>query len=152
MKISDLLEKLRDYKPGTFVSIEWERDISSAKAKKEGVRVFKHSSGVFRVDVDYKNLSKVQTSSNTESTKEAWFTHSNLHDAIVESKRDPEKKYLQVFLGANNRVKSEMKLGDKIETPDELYSKGYINKSSIPSKDEILTFTLGIENIVRFGK
>ena len=152
MKVSDLLEKLKDYKPGTFVNIEWEREIASAKAKKEGVRVFKHSSGVFRVDVDYKNLSKVQTSSNTEPTKEAWFTHSGLHDAIVESKRDPEKKYLQVFLGANNKVKSEMKLGDKVETPDELYFKGYINKSSMQSKNEILTFTLGIENIVRFGK
>jgi len=152
MKVSDLLEKLKYYKPGTFVSIEWERDISSAKAKKEGVRVFKYSSGVFRVDVDYKNLSKVQAASNTEPTKETWFTHSDLHDAIVESKKDPEKKYLQVFLGANNKIKSEMKLGDRIENPDELYSKRYINKSSMPSKDEILTFTLGIENIVRFGK
>lgn len=152
MKVSELLEKLKGYKPGTFVSIEWEREISSAKAKKEGVRVFKHSNGVFRLDVDYNNLSKVQNASDTEPTKEAWFTHSDLHDAIVENKRDPEKKYLQVFLGANNKVNSEMKIGDKIENPDELYSKGYINKSSLPSKEEILTFTLSIENILRFGK
>ena len=64
----------------------------------------------------------------------------------------PNLEIISEYTGANNKVKSEMKLGDKVESPDELYSKGYINKSSMPSKEEILTFTLGVENIVRFGK
>ena len=159
MEISKLLQKLQNYKAGTFIKIEWEKEVSSAKAKKSNIQVLKHSEGIFRVDVDYKNLSVVQdkaktTDNDNSSSKESWFIHSALHDAIVENKKDSTKKYLQVFLGANNKVKTSFKISGEEQQPQKLYEDGLITKAALPNNDnnDMITFVLGIENILAFGK
>lgn len=150
MKLEMMLKKLESYKPGTFVKIAWEREVSSAKAKKAGIKVIKKSEGIFRVDIAYDNLQAVKgMERNTEY--ESWFKHSEIHKAILESKKDESKKYLQVFTGANQKVKTEMVVGEEVRKPEDLYEEGLITKAALPSGEPTLTFTLGLDNITVFG-
>ena len=60
MKLDNLLKILDVYKAGTIVRLIWERDVSSAKAKKENIVILKRSTGLIRTDVDYNNLAAVR--------------------------------------------------------------------------------------------
>ena len=150
MKLDAVLKKLESYKAGTFVKIGWEREIGSAKAKKLGLSVVKKSEGVFRVDIAYDNLKAVQ-GVERNADYESWFKHSSLHSAILESKKDESKKYLQVFTGANTKVKTQTFIGEEQKDIYNLYEEGLVTKAALPNKDVSLTFTLNLDNIVTFG-
>ena len=151
MELNVILKKLESYKPGTFVKIGWEREISSAKAKKQGLNIVKKSEGIFRVDIAYDNLKAMQgVERNTEY--ESWFKHSRIHNAILESKKDESKKYLQVFTGANTKVKTQTLVAGEQKDIFSLYEDGLVTKAALPNNNEApLTFTLSLDNIVTFG-
>ena len=151
MKLENLMEKLNSYRPGTFVKISWERDVSSAKAKKAGVSVIKKSEGVFRVDIQYENLAQVKEREEKVEIRDSWFKHSDIHYAILENKKDESKKYLQVFTGANTKVKTSMMVDGEVKNSQALYEEGMITKAALPSGEPQLVFTLGIDNIISFG-
>ena len=151
MKLDAVLKKLESYKAGTFIKIGWEREIGSAKAKKLGLSVVKRSEGVFRIDIAYDNLKAMQgVERNTEY--ESWFKHSSLHNAILESKKDESKKYLQVFTGANTKVKTQTIIAGEQKDIFSLYEDGLVTKAALPNNNEApLTFTLSLDNIITFG-
>ena len=154
MLLRDLEKKLDSYKSGTFVSAEWARNIESAKAKKLGYQVVKHSKGLIRTEINYSNLEKVLNQSNivSEDKKESWFEHYN--KGILQSKKNPEKKYLQAFPIPGRKIKAEYLLNGKPVNPSELYEQGLITKASLPNSDdgeELLTFSVSIDNLISFG-
>ena len=79
MKVENLLKILDVYKAGTIVRLIWERDVSSAKAKKQNIQILKKSSGLIRTDVDYNSLAAVKEKaadgSENPVKKESWFEH-----------------------------------------------------------------------------
>ena len=151
MELNVMLKKLESYKPGTFVKIGWEREISSAKAKKLGLNIMKKSEGIFRVDIAYDNLKAMQ-GVERNAGYESWFKHSSLHNAILENKKDESKKYLQVFTGANTKVKTQTLIAGEQKDIFNLYEEGLVTKSALPNSNEVpLTFTLSLDNIVTFG-
>ena len=150
MKIETLLEKLESYKAGSFVNLSWEREVSSAKAKKAGIRISKKSAGLIRTDINYDALAAVQGLDRGD--KESWFEH--YRKGILQSKKDPSKKYLQAFPVPGKKIASKMVVqteSDVYECPaEELYEKGLITKAALSDKSGLDTFIIGVENITAF--
>lgn len=155
MKLEALIKKLNSYKAGTFVKITWERDISSAKAKKQGISVTKECEGVVRVGINYNSLKALQGVERSEDRKPSWFEHcQNTPKGIIQSKSDNDKKYLQVFTVPGSKIKTSISTNNNetSSTADQLYEMGLITKAALSDKDELNTFTLNVENIKSFGK
>lgn len=152
MLLKDLEAKLNKYRSGSFVNIEWERNIESAKAKKLNHKIIKHSKGIIRTEVNYQNLERVlnQPTSNGEK-KESWFEHYT--KGIIQSKKNPEKKYLQAFPVPGKKILTYYSIDGKEVDPFQLYSEGLITKAALPTTDseQLLTFTLSVDNIITFG-
>ena len=152
MLLKDLETKLDNYKSGTFVSAEWARNIESAKAKKLGHNIVKRSKGLIRTEINYQNLEKVlnQSTHNNEK-KESWFEHYS--KGILQSKKKPEKKYLQAFTVPGKKISSEYLLDGKPADVFQLYEQGFITKANLPATDdlELLSFSLSIDNLISFG-
>lgn len=158
MKLENLQEKLENYKSGTYVNVEWSREVSNAKCKKSGLTVIKNCNGVVRAAINYNNLKAVKAlqDTNFENNKTSWFEH--FSRGLVQNKQDTSKKYLQLFTTNNHKINSsyivldaENKICMFNRTPEELYEMGMINKSELSSADKLATFTLNVENIVKFG-
>lgn len=151
MKLESIEKALETYKPGTFVSLEWERDVTSARARKQGVLVYKHSKGVIRTDVNYRALQSVQ--SKEPSQRESWFEH--YRRGVLQSKKDPSKKYLQAFPVPGKKIKTVLTVVDEsgvyTATAEELYEKGYVNKDVVSTAEQLDTFIVGLDNILAFG-
>lgn len=157
MKLEALIKKLNSYKAGTFVKITWERDISSAKAKKQGISVTKECEGVVRVGINYNSLKALQGVERSEDRKPSWFEHcQDTPKGIIQSKSDNDKKYLQVFTVPGSKIKSSISMNNECDetscTVDRLYEMGLITKAALSNGDELNTFTLNVENIKSFGK
>ena len=152
MKLEAMKRALASYKPGTFVSLEWERDVTSARARKQGVVVYKHSEGIVRTNVNYRNLAAVKARELVEG-RESWFEH--VEKGIVQSKKDNSKKYLQAFPVPGKRIKSTLTVVDENgvyqATAQELYDKGYVNKDVVTASEQLDTFIIGLDNILAFG-
>lgn len=159
MELSLLQSKLNNYKKGTFVKVVWEKEISSAKAKKSNIKVMKKCEGIVRAGVTYANIGLVKEilankSQNEETNnKPSWFEH--IGNGIVQHKTNNEKKYLQLFFVNNNKIKSNISVeGVNTTNANELYELGLITKADLPkqSDEPLVTMTIGVENIVSFGK
>ena len=152
MKVEAMKRALESYKAGTFVNLEWEREVTSAKAKKQGVVVYKHSKGLVRTDVNYRNLASVKDRPVVEG-KESWFEH--IGNGLLQSKKDDSKKYLQAFPVRGKKIKSTLTVVDETgvyqATAEELYEKGYVNKDVLPVSQQLDTFIVSVENIIAFG-
>ena len=132
--------------------MERERSIESAKAKKLNHKIVKHSKGIVRTEINYQNLEKVlnQANSNNNEKKESWFEHYT--KGILQSKKDPSKKYLQAFPISGKKIKTQYLLDGKEVNPQDLYEQGLITKAALPNQaDELLTFALNVDNIISFG-
>lgn len=151
MLLKELEKKLDSYKSGTFVSAEWARNIESAKAKKLGHNIVKRSHGLIRTEINYQNLEKVLSQSSTGEKKESWFEHYT--KGILQSKKNPEKKYLQAFPIPGKKISAEYLLDGKPVDAFQLYEQGLITKANLPTADdiELLTFSLSIDNLISFG-
>ena len=148
MKFEDLMESLKAYKAGTFIALEWEKDISSAKSKKMGIQVIKRSSGVIRTKINYRNLKATQNQEKGE--KKSWFEH--LSECILQSKNDNSKKYFQAFPVPSKKFKVKMLVDGKEASPQHLYDMGLINKSALENIYELNSFVVDVNNIVKFGR
>lgn len=152
MLLKELETKLDNYKSGTFVSAEWARNIESAKAKKLGHNVVKRSHGLIRTEINYQNLERVLNQpTHAGEKKESWFEHYT--KGILQSKKNPEKKYLQAFPIPGKKISAEYLLDGKPVDAFQLYEQGLITKANLPSTDdiELLTFSLSIDNLISFG-
>lgn len=148
MKLEALMKNLESYKPGTFVKLTWSRDVASAKARKNGIKITKECAGIVRLGINYANLKAVQKMVNSGDKKPAWYEHCG--KGIVQHKNDGDKKYLQVFTVPGAKIKSRMILEYADVEPEVLYNDGWITKAAFNSED-LTTFTLNIENIKTFG-
>lgn len=167
MELSALLNKLESYKPGTFIRIVWRKNIENAKARKENISIVKESTAIVRLDCKYSNLNAVirrKTATQPEDIewqeeeaapkRPVWFEYSGIRRGIVQSKSDPNKKYLQVFPAVGKQIKTCITMRNVEYTKAQLFELGYINKSEMaPSDAEALdVFTLSIDNIVSIGE
>lgn len=149
MHLNQIQEVLNHYKPGSFIKIGWERDISSARAKKQGITIIKKCEGIVRTGINYRNVKNATISENPEH--ESWFEHCNIR-GLVQSKSDNSKKYLQLYPVKNNKIKQKISSNIEETNIEKLYELGYVTKSSLNKSDKLIVITLGIENIVKFGK
>ena len=158
MKVENLLKILDVYKAGTIVRLIWERDVSSAKAKKQNIQILKRSSGLIRTDVDYNSLAAVKEKavdgSDNSVKKESWFDH--YRKGLLQSKKDPERKYLQAFPMNGNAIKTVFTVtydDGKVEekSGDDLYEAGLITKAALGDKTGTETFIVSVDNIISFG-
>lgn len=148
--LTEMLNKLDNYKSGTFVKAGWRRDVASAKARKQNIIVEKVSSGLIRTEISYENLKAALNSiSNSEEKRESWFEHYN--KGILQNKKNPEKKYLQAFPIPGKKIKSEILVNGVAMDPNKAYEEGYITKAALPSTSELLTFTISLDNLEYFG-
>ena len=159
MKVENLLKILDVYKAGTIVRLIWERDVSSTKAKNQNIQILKRSSGLIRTDVDYNSLAAVKEkaadSSDNSVKKESWFEH--YRKGLLQSKKDPDKKYLQAFPMNGNAIKAtfiviNLNDGGKVEVcGEQLYEDGLITKAALGDKTGTETFIVSVDNIISFG-
>lgn len=152
MKLEALINKLNNYKAGTFVKVTWERDVSSAKAKKQGISITKECVGLVRVGINYNALKALQGVERSEDRKPSWFEHCEESKGLIQSKNDSSKKYLQVFTVPGSKIKSTMITNGQVEAANVLYDMGLITKAALSNNEELHTFTLNVENIKSFGK
>ena len=158
MKVEKLLSILDSYKAGTIVRLVWERDVSSAKAKKQNIRIVKKSSGLIRTDINYSALASIQEKKSDKEEvvekKESWFQH--YRKGLLEHKSNPEKKYLQAFPMNGNAIKSTFIVIDennsnKESIGEDLYEAGLITKAALGDKTGTETFIVSVDNIISFG-
>lgn len=158
MKVEKLLSILDSYKAGTIVRLVWERDVSSAKAKKQNIKIIKKSSGLIRTDINYSALASIQEKKSDKEEvaekKESWFQH--YRKGLLEHKSNPEKKYLQAFPMNGNAIKSTFIVIDennsnKESTGEDLYEAGLITKAALGDKTGTETFIVSVDNIISFG-
>lgn len=161
MKVENLLKILDVYKAGTIIRLKWERDVSSAKAKKQNIQVIKKSSGLIRTDINYNSLAAVREKSQENSSievdvkKESWFEH--YKKGLLQSKKDAEKKYLQAFPVNGNAIKATftvINLNDRSTVEvcgEQLYEDGLITKAALGDKTGTETFIVSVDNIISFG-
>lgn len=148
--LNEMIKKLNTYKSGSFVKAGWRRDVASAKARKQNITVEKVSSGLIRTEINYENLEKVLNSiDRSEEKKESWFEHYS--KGLLQSKKNPEKKYLQAFPVPGKKIKSEILVNGIAMDPNKAYEQGYITKAALPTANELLTFTISLDNLEYFG-
>lgn len=151
MQLNQIQEVLNNYKPGTFIKVCWEKDISSAKAKKQGITITKRCEGIVRTGINYKNVKNVVVSESSQDHV-SWFEHCDMK-GLIQSKSDNSKKYLQLYPVKGNKIKTVIASTNIYESNlEKLYELGYITKSSLTKTDELIVMNLGIENIIKFGK
>lgn len=151
-----LIKKLNTYKDGTFTTIEWESDVSSARAKKKNIKITKRSKALVRLGCDYYNLQSTQNNGVVKGEgKPSWFAHCEDNKYLVKNKNN-KNLYLQLFPVPGKKINTKFdSFGvDEINT-NKLYEMGLINKSALPQqmeeKEEIPTIILNIEKIINFG-
>ena len=162
MELQALKNKLSTYKKGSFVKVVWEKEISSAKAKKSNIKIMKRCEGVVRAGISYANIELVKNilcNNNTnindvENKRPSWFEH--IGDGIVQHKTNKDKKYLQLFFVNGSKIKSKISVSDSNIDNDvnKLYELGLITKADLPKQNDepLITMTIGLENILSFGK
>lgn len=165
IKFETMVDILNSYKKGTFVKVVWEKDIASAKARKQGISIIKRCEGVVRAGITYTNISIVKdilagkTAEELENKRESWFTHCEEGMGLIQNKKSPEKKYIQLFFVNGKKIKSCVSYTNSEEVGgksfSELYDMGYITKADLPKSDEeepLITMTLSLDNLVSFGE
>lgn len=136
MTLQEVLNK--NITNGRFFAIEAETE-----KKRGGIAYRKHSYLTAQFGCNYENLAAVKAMGERESTRPAWFEHTE-HDSIVRSKKDASKLYLQIMNPDNFRV--TYSLADRTPmTRDELIAMGAIKDE--PS-EKPLTLVYALESIV----
>ena len=152
MELTNVQKVLANYKPGTYIKICWEKDISSARAKKSGVTIIKQCEALVRTAIKYKNIKGVVPSTN--ENYESWFEHSDVK-GMVQHKKDSEKKYLQLYPVKGQKIKTKVIATIETDNLEDLYKLGLITKASLPQEyndEDIQVMTLSVDNITKFGK
>lgn len=122
---------------GRFFAIEAETE-----KKRGGISYRKHTYLTAQFGCNYENLAAVKEMGERESSRPAWFEHTE-HDSIVRSKKDPEKLYLQIMNPANFRTEYSLSDGTPT-TKAELIAMGAIKDE--PS-EKPLTLVYALESI-----
>lgn len=159
IKYEEMTNILKSYRPGTFVKVVWEKDIANANAKKQGISIIKRCEGVVRAGITYANISVVKdilngkTEEELENKKHSWFTHCEDCKCLIQSKKDNDKKYIQLFFVKGKKIKSYVTVDGKKQSLSKLYEDGLITKSNLcnSNDEEMITMTLSLDNIVSFG-
>ena len=166
MQLNQIQKTLKSYKPGSFIKVCWEKDISSTKAKNLGILIIKKCEGVLRTCINYKNVKRsplykddnINNDVNSSSKKKSWFEHSQIR-GVVQSKSNADKKYLQLYPVKGQKIKTQIIIefdtkceNEKIKL-ENLYELGLIKKSDlVVREEEPIVMTLDINNITKFGK
>lgn len=162
METKNLLKKLNNYRPGTFVKVCWEKDISSANAKKNGITIMKHYEAIVRTGINYRNIKEVAINDNANKNsnnehKSSWYKHSDIK-GVVQHKEDENKKYLQVFPVKGKEIKTKIVATVDENKLEKLYELGLITKAGLNKQyskleeNEVIVKTISFDNITKFGK
>ena len=154
MQLSQVENVLSSYKPGTYIKVCWEKDISSSRAKKNGITIVKKCEALVRTAIKYRNIKGVVPKSYENEDYESWFEHSDVR-GMVQHKKDSGKKYLQVYPIKGKKIKTKIIATVETDNLENLYQLGLITKASLPKEyeeDEIRVMTLSVDNITKFGK
>ena len=156
MKINEITKVMENKKKGTFLSIGWQREIASSKAKKEGISVIKTTDTIVRWGLkSYKNTRRYLAQ---EAVKEALGQQTEQKEYKPWSKQitpyllqhlsNPEKLYLLVYpVVRKNIAKVHYYINGVEATKQEVIDSGYCNASEF-TKDELpLVMNPSIENI-----
>lgn len=132
---------------GSFVGMEWERELPVRAAYKGNTRVIKKSKGVVRFGVEYDNIKAVQ-----QKRKDGELPSENEGLKWGEWEEYPyfikhnEKHYLRCTESHNNRVRTEYLLNGRPVSKDELES--ICTKAAFTQHQDLDVFTINIDNIV----
>ena len=151
MELNQVQQVLENYKPGTYIKVCWEKDISSARAKKNGVTIIKKCEALVRTAIKYTHIKGVVPSTNEDYT--SWFEHSDVR-GMVQHKKDDSKKYLQLYPIKGKKIKTKIVATIETDNLENLYKLGLVTKASLPQEyeeDEVRVMTLSLDNITKFG-
>lgn len=129
------------------------KDISSAKAKKNGVSIIKKCEAVVRTAIKYTHIKGVIPKSYENDNWESWFEHSDVK-GVVQHKKDHDKKYLQLYPVRGKKIKTSIVATVDTDNLESLYQLGLVTKASLPkqySEEEVRVMTLSVDNITKFG-
>lgn len=108
MELKRVLEFLKDYRSGRFVTVAWNRAMGKndlrASTIKAGTEVRKVVKMTLRLDINYYHTKTMREKlaelaargEEYTPTKEAWFVRTE-NAGIVAHKNDPERLYLEIF-------------------------------------------------------
>lgn len=108
MELKQVLEFLKDYRSGRFVTVAWNRAMGKndlrASTIKAGTKVRKVVKMTLRLDINYYHTKTMREKlaelaargEEYTPTKEAWFVRTE-NAGIVAHKNDPERLYLEIF-------------------------------------------------------
>ena len=153
MLLENVKQCLQKFHNGAYITISWKTDITNAKSKKQGIEVYKITSGAVRLGINYAhtNYAKGQVTDGT-TKRPSWFTHMINYPKIVINNKDESKKYLQVFSTNAKTLKTKYYINGQEVTKQQAQESGYALNSAFNKSNDIITYTLSLENIISLGK
>ena len=148
MTKEQILKALKTYHKGSFIKIQWETDITSASAKKQGYSVIKACESIVRLGVDYRHTRPAMQKQNT-THQESWFKHCE-DSILMVNKKDCEKLYLQCFSLKQGLTKIKYKVNGKEVSKEQVLEFAIPSKMQ-PTNQDNKTFILSISNIKSLG-
>lgn len=149
MNLSEVMEKIEDYKPGRFINIKWKRPVKTIKSY-TGSEIIKSTFGVSRMGIAYDNMKAVVEmrldgrlpTVNAGLPWGAWFKKRY----IIEHKG---RYYLRVYTVPGTELISVYYL-DK-QTVDKRSIRDFCLKSEFSKRNKTGCITVNIDYIEKIG-
>ena len=150
MKKEQVKQIVETTKKGTFVRIEYEKEIECTNGKDV---ILKRTIAVVRMGISYSNLKSVKSQIETSNKKVGGLPWGEWEQGfenyiINHTKNGNHREYLRVYTTNNHKPKSTYTINGKSITIDELREKELIKESK--SKPSPL-FVIPLEQIIAIG-
>ena len=158
MELQKIEQELQNRQKGTFINVQWETNIESAKAKKQGVVVIKRVDTVTRWGIKYDHIKKVKelkAQQEQEEKKEykPWYKHLEKNPCFIQHLADENRVYLQLFTtNKSNTTKVKYYINGVEKSKQEVIESGYVNGSEWAPKSEHVIMNIPTENIRHIGR
>lgn len=152
MEIINIKEALKNYRKGSFCRMGWTTDISTAKARKMGYTVQKVTHTVGRLGVNYNNVKAVVLKKSISEPQKAytpWYQQTE-EPYLVQSIKEPNKKYLKVFTAKAVKPKVTYLLNGQVVSKEYLLEQELCKKPS--SQEELVMMTIPVQNLNYIGQ
>ena len=152
MNIQDfqqILKNMRD-KHGSYIKMGWASDVSTEKAKRCGITIYKCVSTTVRLGINYSHTAyamRAAASQGDSAPRKPWYHHT-AYKYVVEH-NETGKQYVQAYCSPN-KPKVTYVIDGKPCSYDTLRELGWVKKQNQAS--ELCLMTIPIENIDELGR
>ena len=135
-----VLQAIENNKKGAFINVEYETTKKPLAKHKDSI-IKKHSKGVYRLGIDYKNMAV----NKDKQTGPMLYGAFEIKNYLIEYNG---KYYLRVYVSHNHKTESQWTLNGEKVSKQYLIDNGYISNTK---SQPVECFNISIENIIKIG-